>query len=439
MDSITRLESLADEVAAAAKRLADYCRNAGLDGGSPQVVVPSEAPRAIREIRRLLLSNLDHLQTLLAEPADLVQRLAVQTQLLACLQWLGEFQVLACLPLTGSVTIPDLARLSGVPAPQLGRIIRFTATLGFLQETQPGQVGHSPLSSLFVSRPSLRVAMMFLADSAAPAALKMASATSRFGNTVASDTDTAYNLTSDHRHPFFFPCEQRPKLQRRWSAYLQHTGGDASDLARQVLARVDWFNLDNVWVVEVVGPQSPSTATMLAQLHPALHFIVQEVRIPNWGHNDVPRPDTRSVQIRELGSPQRVRNAAIYILNLSPLPQSVLSTSVMAEVRAHFSVLAANNRATLILTAGLLLPKPGTVDANVESSVRLHDLSLLQLANDRLMAEDELVEFIHSVGDSAGRLIVVNRLHLPHTTTVALGVKYQAVGHGDIFLLDQRV
>jgi hypothetical protein len=254
MDSITRLESLANEVAAAAKRLADYCRNAGVDGWNPQVVVPSEAPRAIREIRQLLVGNLDHLQTLLAEPADLVQRLAVQTQLLACLQWLGEFQVLACLPLTGSVTISDLARLSGVPETQLGRIIRFTATVGFLQENQPGQVGHSPLSSLFVSRPSLRVAIMFLADSAAPAALKMASATSRFGDTVASDTDTAFNLAFDHRQPFFFSCEQRPKLQRRWSAYLQHTGGDASDLARQVLARVDWFNLDNVCVVEVGLP-----------------------------------------------------------------------------------------------------------------------------------------------------------------------------------------
>ncbi|GFF52357.1 conidial yellow pigment biosynthesis polyketide synthase [Aspergillus udagawae] len=431
MDSITRLESLANEVAAAAKRLADYCRNAGVDGWSPQVVIPSEAPRAMREIRQLLVSKLDHLQTLLAEPADLVQRLAVQTQLLACLQWLGEFQVLACLPLTGSVTIPDLARLSGVPETQLGRIIRFTAAVGFLQETQPGQVGHSPLSSLFVRRPSLRVAIMFLADSAAPAALKMASATSRFGDAVASDTDTAYNLAFDHRQPFFFSCEQRPKLQRRWSAYLQHTGGDASDLARQVLARVDWFNLDNVCVVEVVGPHSPSAATMLAQLHPALHFIVQEVRVPNWGHNIAPREDARSVQIRELGTPQRVRDAAIYILNLSPLPQSVLSTSVLAEVRAHLGVLAANSCATLILTVGLLLPKPGAVDANVEASVRLHDLSLLQLANDRLMEEDELVESIHGVGDRAGRLIVVNRLHLPHTTTVALGVKYQAAGHGD--------
>jgi hypothetical protein len=106
-------------------------------------------------------------------------------------------------------------------------------------------------------------------------------------------------------------------------------------------------------------------------------------------------------------------------------------------VRAHFSVLAANSRATLILTAGLLLPKPGTVDAKVEASVRLQDLSLLQLANDRLMEEDELVELVHSVKDGVGRLVVVKRLHLPHTTTVALGVKYQATGHGVISLLDQ--
>ncbi|KAF4206983.1 hypothetical protein CNMCM8927_004078 [Aspergillus lentulus] len=437
MDSITQLEARANEVAAAARKLADYCRNARVDGSCPQVVVPSEAPWAIREVRRLLLSNIDHLQTLLTEPTDLVQRLAVQSQLLACLQWLGEFQVLACLPLTSSVRIPDLARLSGVPETQLARIIRFTATAGFLQEPQPGHIAHSPLSSLFVSRPSLRDAMMFLADSATPAALQMASATSRFGDTVTSDTDTAYNIAFDHRDSFFFACEQRPKLHRRWSAYLQQTGSDASDLTRQVLARVDWFNLDNVSVVEVVGPKSSSAAMMLAQFHPMLHFIVQEARIPNWSAHPVPREDARSVQIRELGGPQCVRDAAIYILNLGPLPHAVLPTSVLAEVRAHFSVLAANSRAMLILTAGLLLPKPGTVDAKLEASVRLHDLSLLQLANDRLMDEDELVELVHSVKDSVGRLVVVNRLHLPHTTTVALGVKYQATGHGDISLLGQ--
>jgi hypothetical protein len=176
---------------------------------------------------------------------------------------------------------------------------------------------------------------------------------------------------------------------------------------------------------------------MLAQLHPMLHFIVQEARIPNWSAHAAPQQDARGVQIRELGGPQRVRDAAIYVLNLGPLPHAVLSTSVLAEVRAHFSVLAANSRATLILAAGLLLPKPGTADAKVEASVRLQDLSLLQLANDRLMEEDELVELVHSVKDGVGRLVVVNRLHLPHTTTVALGVKYQATGHGVISLLDQ--
>ncbi|EAL89340.1 trypacidin cluster transcriptional coactivator tpcD [Aspergillus fumigatus Af293] len=431
MDSITQLEARANEVAAAARRLAEYCRNARVDGACLPAVVPSEAPRAIREIQRLLLSNVDHLQILLTEPADLVQRLAVQSQLLSCLQWLGEFQVLACLPLTDTVSIADLARLSGVPEAQLARIIRFTITIGFLQEPQRGHVAHSPLSSLFVSRPSLRDAVMFLADSAAPTALQMASATGRFGDTVASETDTAYNIAFDHRDPFYFACEQRPKLQRRWSAYLQHTGGDARDLTQQVLSRVDWFNLNNACVVEVLGPQSQSVTMMLDQLHPMLHFIVQEARIPNGSTHAALHQDVRSVQIRELGGPQRVRDAAIYILNLGPLPHAILSTSVLTELRAHFSVLAANSCAMLILTAGLLLPKPGAVDARVETSVRLHDLSLLQLANDRLMEEDELVEMVHGVKDSVGRLAVVNRLHLPCTTTVALGVRYQAFGHGD--------
>ncbi|PYH85733.1 putative toxin biosynthesis regulatory protein AflJ [Aspergillus uvarum CBS 121591] len=436
MDTITQLEGWTTEIAAAGQQLASYCRQNGVDGGQPpQLVVPADAPRAIQQTRRLLLRNLDHLRTLLSEPSDLVARLAGATQQLACLHWLGEFQVLACLPRTGSVPIADLARLANVPEAQLARIIRFTSSsAGFLQETPPGHVAHSPLSRAVGHRASLRDALGFLAATAAPGALHMSSS--------ATPDDPGVEARPSPSFSFYAACDQQPKLHRRWSAYLQHTGADPSDLARQVLARVDWFNLNKTCVVEIVGPQcSTPTAVTLAQLHPELHFIVQVVQIPTSHHHHHPGSEEKirvpprmemQLQRRELGTPQRlVRDTTLYVLNLHPLPPAVFAGAVRAELHAHLRVLATNRRATLIVVAGLLLPDPGgpAVDATVAATVRLHDLTLLQLAHQGLLGEAELVALVHSVGDSAGgRLVVMHRLPLPQAATVALGVKYQEPG-----------
>ena len=72
-----------------------------------------------------------------------------QTQLLACIKWLGEYQVIACIPLTGSVSIEELAQLADVPEIMLSRVVRMIATSGFLCEPQPGFVAHTPLSASF--------------------------------------------------------------------------------------------------------------------------------------------------------------------------------------------------------------------------------------------------------------------------------------------------
>lgn len=143
-----------------------------------------------------------------------------------------------------------------------------------------------------------------------------------------------------------------------------------------------------------------------------------------------------TIQKRAPGALQIVKDAAVYILGLrssSPGgPPPTLSKQITTELRAHLSVLRTNTSATLIL-APRLLPEPGTVDPDIEATARLRDLSLLQLANEREMEMDELVEMVNSLRDSIGRLVVVNKLRSFTSSTVALGVKYQAYsdGHDD--------
>lgn len=166
------------------------------------------------------------------------------------MQWLGEFQVLACIPLSGSVPFKDVADLAGVPDTQLCRIVRMTATAGFLYKPEPGHVAHSALSAPFVTKPSFLDAAMFLSEIAAPTALQMAVATQRFGHSQRPD-QSAYNVAFNTSATFASACDQRSKLQQQWPAYLRYGTGDVDASVTDILTCLDWLSLGNVSVVEV--------------------------------------------------------------------------------------------------------------------------------------------------------------------------------------------
>lgn len=139
------------------------------------------------------------------------------------------------------------------------------------------------------------------------------------------------------------------------------------------------------------------------------------------------------VEKRARGTAQAVKNAAVYILGPRlPGPgaaANALRQRILAELKAHLAVLRQNPSATLIL-APRVLPESGAVEADVEMESCLRDLSLLQLSNEREMEMTELLEAIHNVHDSVGRLVVVNKLVSRNSATVALDIKYQPYANG---------
>lgn len=145
--------------------------------------------------------------------------------------------------------IEDVAELSGVPEDTLSRIIRMTATAGFLSEPQPGHVAHTHLSSPFVVKPSYLDAAMFLAETAAPTALQMSAATQRHGESEKAN-ETAYTVAFNTSHTFQSACEQRLKLQRQWPAFLRCVG-DLDDGVAELLGKLDWHSLGNACIVDV--------------------------------------------------------------------------------------------------------------------------------------------------------------------------------------------
>ncbi|KAL9608104.1 MAG: hypothetical protein Q9167_007042 [Letrouitia subvulpina] len=416
MTSLSQLETYTNDLSTAAKTLANHGRDAGV-GLGPHLSVPTDAPWEVHRARRNVLANIARLQILLAEPTDFLQHLASQ--------------VLACIPVNGSVSIKDVADLANVPELLLCRIVRMTATAGFLNEPQPGHIAHTALSAHFVTKLSYLDAAMFLARTAAPIALQMVTATQRYGQT-SSPSESAYAIAFNTSQTFQSACEQQTKLQTQWSAYLR-CAGDMDDNVTELLNLLDWQGLGNACIVDI-GAHSIKTATALAELYPALHFIVQ-VDEPATVKDSVEmrkskEPKLRlTVQKRALGGLQTVKDAAVYILRLPiPLPgvpPYPLPAIILSELRAHLGVLRANSSATLVLIPRFL-PEPGSVDPDVEAIARLWDLYRLQLANEREMEMGELVKIVNSVRDSMGWLVVVNKLRSCNSATIALAVKYQA-------------
>jgi hypothetical protein len=189
--------------------------------------------------------------------------------------------VLACIPLDGSVPFKDVADISGVPESQLCRVARMMATAGFLHEPRPGQVAHSPLSAQFVTQPALLDAAVFMSETAAPAALKMSSATKQFAGSERPDR-SAFNVAFDTSITFAGCVEQRPKLQRQFAASLSYSANNEDAAVQDVLMRLDWRSLGNATVVDVSLP-APA-------LFSPFRFLARLMSKPSghrWAHNQV--------------------------------------------------------------------------------------------------------------------------------------------------------
>ncbi|KAJ5613788.1 hypothetical protein N7528_007442 [Penicillium herquei] len=306
------------------------------------------------------------------------------------------------------------------------------ATTGFLQEPELGYVAHSPISAQFVTRPSYLDAAMFLAETAAPAALQMP-ATSR-------DPASA-------SFPMISASVQQPKVRRQWHAYLQYGLGHSDGNLAALLEQFDWVGLEGGIVVTVfrspssplqpgffayaetcIGARAIPVVRNLADRYPTLGQLIVQSDGDLQPNGTSPRV---SFQKRCLGSLQNVPDADVYMIGLSSPPLafsvSAILDQIASELRAHLHVLRSERRpAVLLLTPRPISDHiPGT-ESTGERITRLHDLSLLQLANERTMDMTELMQVVNGIGDTAGCLGVVRRMTSPHITDALLEVRYHA-------------
>ncbi|KAF3058613.1 hypothetical protein GL218_05399 [Daldinia childiae] len=375
--------------------------NDGDSGGDgvEKPLLPAGVSDDAHHARRSILSHVSQIQILLEQPADFLQRLARQNQMLACLRWLSEYQVLACIPLQGRVPSNDVAVLLGVPESQLVRIVQMTATEGFLCQPEPGKLAHTALSAPFVEDPSLQDAALFLSEIAAPTAFQMAAATRRWGLSLKGN-ETPYNIALNTSKTFSGACQQSPRMRRQWPSYLQYGMGDVEAGVTDILTKLDWRSLGNSTIVDMssIADSHELTATLASR-------IVVQQRTP--------------------GAPQQIRDAALFIVRL-PATSHVLSSRVSGELNAHIGALSLNPRARLLLVIpSVLRDTGGGTGVEIEVQARLRDLAFWQLTNEGELDMEALIGLISGVRDGAGQLAIVNKFAATHHPAIAFEIRYQ--------------
>ena len=463
MSAAEKLETEVRELVSAAQALTEQWREQ--ENADPSLApdltfsLPQRDPDAsskIHEACRLVSQRAAAISHLVQRPSDLVEDLATRINFAACLKWLLELQVLACIPPTGSVSIKDVAQLASVPEADLFSIIRMTITgAGFLREPQLGYVEHTPLSAQLASSKSVRDALMFLTERVTPAAMQMHTRTAQclsLGRSNRRFHDSTEYVSHDGTS-FEQLLDRDSRLSRHWLAYVKHVGDGQWGLDHavpEVLTRLDWSNLGNACIVETCAP-SPVLSSSLAELYPELQLIAQldglahrnssKERQASISSTSAGSPDLRydsdintgrvSIQSRTPGAIQTVRDAAVYVIHIPPAvsraasPSQPLSAWIRAELQAHLDILRTENRSMMILSAPSMLPQPGSVPVDVETRARLRGLLLRQLLDECEMEIADLIDLVHDVRDESGGLSVTNQLKSRDGLTVALCVKHQ--------------
>ncbi|KAF2847104.1 toxin biosynthesis regulatory protein AflJ [Plenodomus tracheiphilus IPT5] len=431
---LVQLDALCSELTVAAESLKALCEGSG--NNSPASIglfkdslhPPIQLQDDISTARSNLCGVATRLQILLADPTCFIRQMAIQNQLLACLKWLGEYQITAYVPLSDSISLEELAELADVSEYTLSRVVRMTATAGFLHEPQLGYIAHTPLSSSFTNELTYFDAAMFLANRVAPSALDM----TYFPQKQEAGASTMAVLKS--AQTFALDRAQEPKLNRQWLAYYHSVGGMNHDVTTLIHV-LNWHSLGGASVVHT-----------LAHVSHALQVIVQtydytpaDLAMKGLGNDEQDAVASRRiiVQRRKPAIQQPVRDAAVYILQPSfdarstedITPQELLAI----ELKSHYNILQANPSAVLIV-APVLLPEPGSVPVNMEVQARIIDFAEIQFNKRSAMEVTELFQLTESICDAHGRLIVTNRLRSVDGATIALAVQYQSLSERTEFV-----
>ncbi|KAI4166339.1 MAG: hypothetical protein LQ342_000229 [Letrouitia transgressa] len=427
----TPLETYAEEICSAAKAISGWCLLEGLpqpsfDPQAPSVTLPPTAPQNVLNARQQLINASTKVQQLATEPSEYLPSLATHYQHLSCIRWLCYFNVLACIPLHGSVSYFEVASLTGVPEVQLRSVARMAMTSNFLCEPKLGEISHNAVSAQFVTNPGMSDWALFMTQFSMPTAAKMVEASEKWGTTEKKN-ETAVNITFGTDLPLFDFIKSSPNMTKQFAAYMKNVTSSEGTNIRHLLAGFDWASLGEATVVDV-GGSTCSASIALANAFPKLKFVVQDLpdTVADTHTYLSPQPESVRSRITTQGhnffTPETYQGADVYLLRmiLHDWPAAEATTIL----RNLLDALKVNPKARLIIM-DTVLPVPGSIGATEEALLRVRDLAMIQAFNSKERELGEFIDLFNKANDEEGGLVLRNTIKPPGSVMSVMEVAYQ--------------
>ncbi|KAF1953742.1 hypothetical protein CC80DRAFT_595636 [Byssothecium circinans] len=285
------------------------------------------------------------------EPEIWMSQLVRNIQIVACLRWLCEFNILPCIPQQQPVSYEDLSQLALVPEGHLRRVCRMLISAEFLEETASTHVGHTALSYAFVNSFALSDGLAFLTETIVPASLKMVEASKSFDKADRSPYSAAFGTSTS----FTDQALPHGRLSRQFDHFMRCIANDTGNGLLSILRRLN-INGDKEALVVDVSCTSLTIVRTLAVLHPRLSFVAQFVKeLPPTDGKALPEALAPRIQCLRQSNPEKqpIRNASTYILFLQSIDtnDAAVSRQVLNCIKAHADILRCNSDAKLVILA----------------------------------------------------------------------------------------
>ncbi|KAL3458199.1 S-adenosyl-L-methionine-dependent methyltransferase [Aspergillus heterothallicus] len=298
---------------------------------------------------------------------------------------LAHFSLHTHIPLTGSISYASLSKASGIPLDALNRILRHAMLNHLFTEPTPGHIAHSEASRILATEPEMASWLghnydeVFRSFGVFPGLLeKQGAAGDSTGEGDPGRTATA--LTFDQPKGFFGGLlAEQPWRAKRFAEAMQAMTRGTHDPAHLVEG-FEWAKIGGEGVVVDVGGSSGFQSVAIANAHPNLRFIVQDVedhsaKLAQHISETETKADIR-FEVHDFFKPNPQRSADVYFLR--HIIHDWADPYAIEILRNIASVMKPSARIVLVDT---VVPEPGVLPWHVERMISVLNMQMLVVVN----------------------------------------------------------
>ncbi|KAH7386754.1 O-methyltransferase-domain-containing protein [Phaeosphaeria sp. MPI-PUGE-AT-0046c] len=394
---LVQLSTLVQENTAAVDA---YVEKAGLPEPSfePSAPLAWDLPPDIDTSRNAALEALDELREHLLGPTQNIVSRVVDMGSLVSLHALVKFNIASHLPVSSSISVPDLADACNMHVEDLDIIVRHGITRRLFLLQIDGKITHSALSKALVDVPSLRTFVAGVSGNLWTALPRIVEVMEKWPGSQEME-ESAYKLT--YGKTFWEDFEAHPQKGEDFAGamtfFLQNPALDIG-----FVHAYDWAQHANGTVVDLGGSKG-EVAFTLAQRYPDMKLVVQD-RAEIVALAPEEKPENVEFQAHDFFEPQLLHGADVYFFRW--IMHDWSAKYCVKILRALVPALKHKARIVLMET---ILPEPGVLSLYQERMIRSFDVVMKATYNAKERTETDW-RVIIADADDKGRFNVVDVL-----------------------------